>query len=146
MVVLASSLGPTCAAATAAASVAAVLRFWIVFCAGGAGCGLRYLIGLWIGARAFPYATMAVNLVGSFAIALVLELSLRLQGGLSDELRLALTTGFMGGLTTYSSFNYETTALAQRGQTVAAIANVGITLIGCLAMGALGLWTARRFA
>jgi fluoride exporter len=121
-----------------------MLRFWIVFGAGGAGCGLRYLIGIWVGARAFPYGTLIVNLVGSFLIALVLEASLRLQGGMSAEVRLALTTGFMGGLTTYSSFNYETTALAQRGHTVAAVANVGITLIGCLAMGLLGLWVARR--
>jgi fluoride exporter len=123
-----------------------MLRFWLVVGAGGAGCGLRYLIGLWLGSRSFPYATLVVNLVGSFAIALVLELSLRLQGGLSDELRLALTTGFMGGLTTYSSFNYETTALAQRGQVVIALANVGITLLGCLVMGAAGLWVARRLA
>jgi CrcB protein len=123
-----------------------MLRFWIVVGAGGAGCGLRYLIGIWLGSRSFPYGTLVVNLAGSFSIALVLELSLRLQGSMSDELRLALTTGFMGGLTTYSSFNYETTALAQRGQTAAALANVGITLLGCLAMGALGLWIARRLA
>jgi CrcB protein len=123
-----------------------MLRFWIVFGAGGAGCGLRYLVGLWLGSRSFPYATLAVNLVGSFAIALILELSLRRLGGISDELRLALTTGFMGGLTTYSSFNYETSALALRGQMAAAALNVVITLIGCLLAGGFGIWIARRLA
>jgi CrcB protein len=81
--------------------------------------------------------------VGSFLIALVLELALRLQN-LSPNLTLALTTGFMGGFTTYSSFNYQTTALALGGAWSRAIANVVVTLVGCLAAGLLGLWLARR--
>lgn len=120
-------------------------RFLIVCCAGGLGCGARYLIGLWIGARAFPYATLAVNLIGSFLIALVLELSLRITE-FPPNLRLALTTGFMGGLTTYSSFNYETTALASNDQSGRALLYVGATLIGCVIAGLLGLWLARRIA
>jgi fluoride exporter len=120
-----------------------VLRFLIVFGAGGAGSGLRYLVGLWIGPRSFPYATLIVNLVGSFLIALVLESSLRVAN-FPPNLRLALTTGFMGGLTTYSSFNYETTALAAKGAHSSALLNVGITLIGCILTGLLGLWVARR--
>lgn len=117
------------------------LRILIVFLAGGAGCVVRYLVAELIGPRAFPYATLVVNLVGSFLIALVLETSLRVAT-FPPNLRLALTTGFMGGLTTYSSFNYETTALP----TTRALINVGATLIGCLLAGLLGLWVARRLA
>ena len=118
-------------------------RFLIVVGAGGAGCGVRYLVGLWIGARSFPYATLTVNLVGSFLIALVIESALR-STSISPNLQLALTTGFMGGLTTYSSFNYETTALAAQGASARAALYVGATLIGCVIAGLAGLWLARR--
>jgi CrcB protein len=122
-----------------------VERFLIVCGAGALGCGARYLISLWIGARAFPYATLAVNLVGSFAIALVLELSIRLAG-FPPNLRLALATGFLGGLTTYSSFNYEATALLEGGQILRGLLYIGATAFGCLAAGVLGLVLARRLA
>ncbi len=122
-----------------------MVRFLIVFGAGGAGCGLRYLVAQWIGPRPFPYATLLVNVVGSFLIALILEASLRVAS-FPPNLRLALTTGFMGGLTTYSSFNYETTELAAKGAHSSALLNVGITLIGCVLAGLLGLWVARRLA
>ena len=118
-------------------------RFLLVFAAGGLGASMRYLVGLWIGPRAFPYATLVVNLVGSFLIALVLEVSLRVTS-FPPNLRLALTTGFLGGLTTYSSFNYETTTLAAQGSSGRALVNVAATLIGCLFAGLAGLWLARR--
>jgi fluoride exporter len=122
-------------------------RFLIVCGAGGAGCGARYLIALWAGKRfgtAFPYGTLLVNVFGSFAMALVLELSLRMTA-FPPNLRLALTTGFLGGLTTYSSFNFETTSLATQGDSTRAILNVLITLVACAAAGFAGLWLARRF-
>lgn len=118
-------------------------RFLLVFVAGGLGASVRYLVGMWIGPRAFPYATLVVNLVGSFLIALVLEASLRVAS-FPPNLRLALTTGFLGGLTTYSSFNYETTTLAAQGSSGRALINVAATLVGCLLAGLAGLWLARR--
>ena len=120
-------------------------RFLIVCGSGALGCGARYLVGLAVGQRAFPYATLIVNLVGSFLIALIWELSLK-AGMFSDNMRLALTTGFMGGLTTYSSFNYETTAMANKGEVGRALLYVGATLIGCMLAGLLGLWLARRIS
>src|SRR6476469_4720717 len=101
-----------------------MLRFFLVCAAGGAGSGARYLIALLVGPRSFPYATLIVNLVGSFLIALIMEASLRIAS-FPPNLRLALTTGFMGGLTTYSSFNYETTTLAAQGSSGRAAINVG---------------------
>ena len=120
-------------------------RFLIVCGAGALGCGARYLISLWIGSRAFPWATLAVNVAGSFAIAVVLELSIRIAG-FPPNLRLALATGFLGGLTTYSSFNYESTALLQTGQVLRGLLYLGVTLLGCFGAGLLGLLTARRLA
>ena len=120
-----------------------MVRFLLVCGAGGAGCGARYLIGLALGPRSFPYTTLIVNTIGSFLIALILEASLR-GVEMSPNLRVALTTGFLGGLTTYSSFNYETTALAAQQAWWRAGIYVGGTLIGCALAGLAGLWLARR--
>ena len=118
---------------------------WICF-AGALGTGARYLIGLWAGQRlgtAFPYGTFIVNLTGCFLIAVILQTALNMAS-FSPTLRLALTTGFMGGLTTYSSFAYETTRLAQDGSLGAACLNFGITTVACFGAVLLGLAVAQR--
>jgi len=118
--------------------------FWI--CLGGAaGTAARYLLGGWLLDRmgpAFPWGTLAVNLGGSFLIGFVMETSL-LTGAINPTLRLALTTGVLGGFTTYSSFNYETLRLAEGGVWLTASANVGATLLGCWVAGLLGVGAAR---
>ncbi len=121
-------------------------RFLAVCGAGAVGSGLRYLVGLGAAAKmpaSFPYGTLIVNLVGSFVIALVMEIAIR-SVDFSPTLRVAITTGLIGGLTTYSSFNYESSQLLLNGQVARGIANVAITLIGCFVMGVLGLALARR--
>lgn len=118
---------------------------WICF-AGALGTGARYLIGLWAGEKlgtAFPYGTFIVNLTGCFLIALVIQAALNMAA-FSPTLRLALTTGFMGGLTTYSSFAYETTRLAQDGALGAAFLNFALTTVACFAAVLLGLAAAQR--
>jgi fluoride exporter len=118
---------------------------WICF-AGALGTGTRYLIGLWAGQRlgtTFPWGTLIVNLSGCFLISFIMYLGLNLAN-VSATLRLALTTGFLGGLTTYSSFNYETTKLMNDGAPGMALVNLGVTLVGCFASGVLGLFLARR--
>jgi CrcB protein len=122
-----------------------VARVLIVFGAGGLGCVTRYLVGLWTGERfgtAFPYGTLIVNIIGSFLTALIIEISLRVAS-FPDELRLALVTGFLGGFTTYSSFNFESTALVQNDDVGRAAINVGVTLVGSVAAGLVGLLLAR---
>jgi CrcB protein len=119
--------------------------FLLVCGAGALGSGLRYLVARWLGDAepgAFPYGTLVVNLVGSFLIAFVLELSLRFAS-FPANLRLALSTGFIGGLTTYSSFNYQSTAMLLNGDGLRATANVIGTLVGCGVTGLLGLAAAR---
>ena len=120
-------------------------RVLIVFGAGGAGCVARYLVALAIGRRGFPYATLIVNLVGSFLIAFILELAL-LRKDVPANVQLALTTGFLGGFTTYSSFNAETTQLVLDGHAARGVANLCATVLGALGAGLLGLWLARRIA
>ena len=118
---------------------------WICF-AGALGTGVRYLVGLWAGQRFgtwFPFGTLIGNVCGCFLIALIMQLALELTS-FPANLRLALTTGFMGGLTTYSSFNYETTKLLQDGALRLALLNFAITAFGCLLAGLLGSLLARR--
>ncbi len=120
----------------------------IVFLGGALGSVARYLVATWAvnawGAD-FPRGTVIVNLVGSFLISLVLGLALETPA-ISPQLRLFLTTGVMGGFTTYSSFNYETLHFLEEGLVARASLNVGITVAGCLAAGALGLAAARALA
>ena len=123
-------------------------RFLIVVGAGGLGSGARYLIALAAGDKTgehIPYGTLIVNIVGSFLIALVLELALRVKS-LPPNLSLAISTGFMGGFTTYSSFNFQTTALALNGHHAKAAVNLIVTVVGCIAAGLVGIWLARRLA
>ena len=92
-------------------------RFLLVCLAGAVGTGVRYLVGLGaaraLGA-AFPWGTLVVNLVGCFLMAAVAHVALT-RSGFPETWRLVLTTGFMGGLTTYSAFNFEATRYFQTG-------------------------------
>ena len=119
-------------------------RFVWICLAGAAGTGARYLIALWAAQRfgsAFPYGTLIVNLVGCFAIAALMEGAIALSW--PSTVRSAITIGFIGGLTTYSSFNYETTRLLEEGARSAATLNATATIGGALAAGWLGLLFAR---
>jgi fluoride exporter len=119
--------------------------FWICF-AGALGTGTRYLVGLWAGQRlgsAFPYGTLIVNVAGCFLIALIMHVALH-AATFPPTLQLSLTTGFLGGLTTYSSFNYETTRLLQVGSLRGALLNYGLTTVLCFGAGLLGLAVGKR--
>lgn len=120
-------------------------RFLLVCLGGAVGTGARYQLASWV-ARVygpdFPRGTVLINVTGSFLIALIMELSLT-TGALPEDVRLVLTTGMMGGYTTYSSFNYETLRLAEGGSLGLAALNIGLTVVGCLVSGVLGLLAAR---
>lgn len=90
----------------------------------------------------FPIGTLAVNVLGSFIVGLVLALSLD-RGLLNADLRIFLAVGFCGGFTTMSTFSYETVSLLRDGSTVLALANMGGTVVVCLAAVWLGDLVAR---
>jgi CrcB protein len=122
------------------------MALFLLVCLGGAlGTALRYIIGVTaqgMFGHAFPAGTLIVNLVGSFLISIFMVLGVD-RGLIGTTARMVLCTGVMGGFTTYSSFNFETMRLWQAGSPGLAFLNLGITLVGCLGMGALGLWVGR---
>ena len=121
---------------------------WICL-AGAVGTGTRHLVSVWASERFggdFPYGTLIVNVVGCFLIAAIMQTALSLAS-FSPTLRVALATGFIGGLTTYSSFAFETVTLARAGARSAALLNFGLTSVACFAavllgFGAAQLWSA----
>jgi len=123
-------------------------RFLLVCGAGGLGSGARYLVGLAADrlGETLPWGTLIVNIAGSFLIAVVYGLARREVPVLSTDAALVLATGFLGGFTTYSAFNYQTTDLATQGHAGRAVINVVVTLVGCLAAGLAGVWLARRIS
>lgn len=121
--------------------------FWIC-CGGAAGTAARYLLTVWMAEKlgsGFPFGTLCVNLIGSYLIGVIMYVSMN-TGQVPETVRLALTAGVMGGLTTYSTFNYESLEMLRRGDWRLALANVCITGLGCIAAGLLGLATGRRIA
>ena len=111
----------------------------LVFLGGGLGSTARYVIGQWAAAAfgvTFPYGTLIVNLSGCFALGIVVQLAI--AGAWHGDVRAAIAAGFLGGYTTYSSFNQETIAMFTSGAPGAALANIAITLAGGLAAGVLG--------
>jgi CrcB protein len=123
-------------------------RFLWICLGGAAGTGARYLLSGWllrVAGPGFPWGTLAVNVIGSFLLGLILQVALA-TGVPSPTPRLALTTGVMGGFTTYSTFNYETLQYLQRNEWLPALLNVAATLLVCLAAGALGLLGGRLLA
>jgi CrcB protein len=125
------------------------MALFLFVCLGGAfGTALRFLIGVSIQSAfgpSFPVGTLAVNLIGSFVISMLMYLGVD-KGLMSTSTRIVLATGVMGGFTTYSSFNFETMRLWQQGSIGLGFLNMGLTVAGCLGMGALGLLAGRLLA
>ena len=119
-----------------------MLRFALICLGGALGTGARYLTALWASnafGPSFPAGTLIVNILGSFLLGFLMGLSPLF----SANVRLTLTTGVMGGFTTYSTFNYETTNYFREGAWLMGATNMAATLVGCLAAGLAGLALAR---
>ena len=117
-----------------------------LFCAGG-GLTRFYLSG-WVYrqlGQAFPYGTLVVNIIGAYFIGLIMELGMR-STLISDTLRLGLTVGFLGGLTTFSTFSYETFRLLEDGNFLTAITNAVASVLVCLVFTWLGIVTVRSLS
>jgi CrcB protein len=112
---------------------------------GALGCVARYYLSGWtydLFGKSFPYGTFAVNILGAFAIGLIMEFGMR-STLLPANLRIGLTIGFLGGLTTFSTFSYETFKLLEDGELFMATTNVLVSVVVCLTFTWLGIHTAR---
>lgn len=118
-----------------------VKKMVLVMLGGSLGAVSRYGISLlaarmW-GAR-FPWGTLTVNLTGCFLIGLLFALSERVRI-LTPDMRLLLITGYLGALTTFSTFSLETVNTGRAGLTLEPIANILVNNIGGLALTVIGL-------
>jgi fluoride exporter len=122
-----------------------VERALLITFGGAIGTLLRYLTSVvaahWFGTE-FPYGTLIVNLSGAFVIGLVQQLGTEALL-IPDDVRLFLTTGMMGGLTTYSTFSYETVRLMEAGSWNQAWINILVTTVICLSLCFLGMGVGR---
>ena len=122
-----------------------MIRLLLVCLGGFLGSGLRYLVSTgtskWFEGK-FPAGTLIVNVVGCFFIGFIMELSVH-NKNITPEIRLFLTTGILGGFTTFSTFGLETVNFMSDSRYVIGILyatlNLGLGLIAVI----LGKWTSR---
>ncbi|PBB22647.1 fluoride efflux transporter CrcB [Mesorhizobium sp. WSM4312] len=116
----------------------------LVVVGGGIGAGIRHLTSMGalrlVGPN-YPWGTMAINIVGSFAMGLFIAILVR-RGG-SNEVRLFVATGILGGFTTFSAFSLDFATLWERGATLPAFGYALASVIGAIIALFLGLWLAR---
>ncbi|MTH44881.1 fluoride efflux transporter CrcB [Intestinirhabdus alba] len=112
-----------------------------VFIGGGTGSVARWLISMRLNPlhQAIPVGTLTANLAGAFIIGLGLAWFSRMPQ-IDPLWRVVITTGFCGGLTTFSTFSAEAFFLLQEGRLGWALLNVLLNLAGSLAMTALAFW------
>ena len=123
------------ASALAAIGVGAALGAW-----------LRWALGLWLNAvhAEVPLGTLAANLIGGYSIGLAIAF-LSANTTLAPEWRLAIVTGFLGGLTTFSTFSAEAVHLIGNGRFGWALAHSLVHLIGSIVLTYAGIATFRAF-
>ncbi len=104
------------------------------------GAWLRWGLGLWLNPQLpeLPLGTLAANLIGGYLIGLSIAFFMQ-HPGLSPEWRLLIITGFLGGLTTFSTFSAETVTLLMRGQYSWGMGIIAAHLGGSLMMTVLGI-------
>ena len=124
---------------------------WISFAGIGAGAALgawlRWALGLWLNPlfAIIPLGTLAANLLGAYLVGMAVML-FHINTSLPAELRLFLVTGFLGGLTTFSTFSAEVVALIRVEAWFWAMGAASVHLFGSLLMTGLGIYTVQRLA
>ncbi len=120
----------------------AVLAICLGACAGAL---LRWQLGLWLNhaGALMPWGTLAANLIGGYLVGLILAWAH--HADLAPFWRLILVTGFLGALTTFSSFSAEVVEMALADRWGAALSTAALHLLGSLALTWLGIQTARFF-
>jgi CrcB protein len=123
----------------------------IAICLGACvGALSRWQLGLWLNpstasAGLLPWGTLAANLIGGYLVGVCVGVFQQLPE-LDSVWRLALVTGFLGALTTFSSFSAEVVAMLQQGRFALALGTAALHLLGSLALTVLGLHTVTLWA
>ena len=121
---------------------------WYGLLAVGAGAAVGAWLRWWFGILfnplfpTLPLGTLAANLVGGYLMGLAMAFFAE-HPALPPEARLLLATGFLGGLTTFSTFSAETVTLLLRAQYGWSAAIIGLHVAGSLAMTVFGIWTVK---
>jgi CrcB protein len=112
-----------------------------VFIGGGTGSVLRWVLGMKLNPlhHAIPVGTLTANLAGAFIIGLGLAWFNRMTH-IDPMWKLLITTGFCGGLTTFSTFSAEVVFLLQDGRAGWALMNIAVNMLGSFALTALAFW------
>jgi len=123
---------------------------WLAVAAGGAlGAIARYAMAGAVqrltGAGTFPWGTLAVNVLGALLMGIIVEASARFWT-LSGDLRLFLTTGVLGGFTTFSAFSLETALMMEKGDWGVAIAYIAASVALTVLFLFCGMWAIRSLA
>lgn len=101
----------------------------------------RWQLGIWLNSgHTLPWGTLAANWIGAYAVGLAVVF-FQQHSGLDPAWRLAIITGLLGALTTFSTFSLETVALLQSGRVTLAFANVFLHVIGSLLLTWGGILT-----
>jgi fluoride exporter len=119
--------------------------YLIVFLGAGIGGGFRHGLNVWFPrafGTGFPYATLTINIAGSLGMGLVAGYFM-LKGGGPQSWRLFLTTGILGGFTTFSSFSLETALLYERGELALMAVYILASVLVSVAALFGGLWAMR---
>lgn len=115
----------------------------VVAATGAVGCVLRWLVTVALPVGRLPWATLLVNVLGSFAIGAVVA-GLAARGLADTRWRAALVVGLLGGFTTYSSFAFEYVDYAARRALPTAALYVAVTLVACGLACAVGIAVGKR--
>lgn len=124
-----------------------MFSLFIVMVGGSIGAGGRYLVGRWLAATlgtAYPWGTLAVNLVGGLAMGLLVGWVAKMPA--DNELRLFLAVGVLGGFTTFSAFSLDMVAMIERGALAMAMGYALLSVIGAAAALFGGLAITRGLA
>lgn len=110
-----------------------MLNILAIFIGGGLGSLSRYGISILLRAYSvnFPFATLLVNIVGSFILGFTIALFWN-KAHLNDTVRLAVAVGFCGGLTTFSTFSWETFDMIKNGEFILAILYTFLSILVCI--------------
>lgn len=125
-----------------------MLNVLAIFIGGGLGSITRYCVALLLKAHSldFPIATISVNIIGSLILGFVAALFWhKTQAGIimPHTLRLAITVGFCGGLTTFSTFSWETFEMIKNGEFTLAALYTLISVLACVLAISLGAFLAK---